>query len=66
MALYETDWRALDDELQLLRWRTERLTALGYELSRAVFLACSPVDIHELERLIAQGCPLGTAVRIAA
>jgi hypothetical protein len=56
----------VDDELRLLRWRTERLRALGYEFPRTVLLACSAVDIHELERLIARGCPLGTAVRIAA
>jgi hypothetical protein len=66
MAAGETDWRELDEELRLLRWRTERLTALGFDFPRAVCLACSPVDIHELERLITKGCPLGTAVRITA
>ena len=58
--------RRLDDDLSLLRWRTERLVALGYELREAAFLAFSRVDIHELERLIEKGCPPATAVRIAA
>jgi hypothetical protein len=59
-------WRQLDEELQIMRWRTERLLALGYRLREAAFLALAEVDIHELERLIESGCPLETAVRIAA
>ena len=34
--------------------------------SEAARLALSRVDIHELEHLIGNGCPLETAVRIAA
>lgn len=56
----------LDEELTVVRWRTERLLALGYERRRAASLAISEVDIHELERLIGKGCPRETAVRIAA
>ena len=63
---YDGDWRQLDDELNVLRWRTERLLALGYEFRRAALLAYSGVDIHELERLIRKGCPPATAERIAA
>ena len=61
-----SEWRRLDDDLTVLRWRTERLIALGYELREAAFLAISRVDVHELERLIENGCPPATAVRIAA
>ena len=61
-----SEWRRLDDDLTVMRWRTERLLALGYELREAAFLAISRVDIHELERLIGKGCPPATAVRIAA
>ena len=61
-----SEWRRLDDDLTVVRWRTERLIALGYELREAAFLAISRVDIHELERLIENGCPHATAVRIAA
>lgn len=62
----ESELRSLDDDLIVLRWRTERLVALGYELRQAAFLAISEVDVHELERLIGSGCPPATAVRIAA
>jgi hypothetical protein len=62
----DSDWRRLDDDLALAGWRTERLLAIGYELQEAAFLALSQVDVHELERLIAHGCPPATAVRIAA
>ena len=62
----DTEWRRLDDELNVLQWRTERLVALGYELREAAFLAIWQIDVHELERLIVKGCPLATAVRIAA
>lgn len=60
------EWLWLDEELTVVRWRTERLLALGYERRRAASLAISEVDIHELERLIGKGCPRETAVRIAA
>lgn len=66
LGTLESEWRRLDDELSILRWRTERLIALGYEFREAAFLALSQVDIHELERLIGKGCPPETAVRIAA
>jgi hypothetical protein len=66
LELHDGDWRRLDDELNVLRWRTERLIALGYDFRRAAFLAYSGVNIHELERLIRKGCPLATAERIAA
>ena len=56
----------LDDELIVMRWRTERLVGLGYELAEAASLAISEVDVHELERLIGNGCAPATAVRIAA
>ena len=59
------EWCRLDDGLTVLRWRTERLIALGYVLSEAAYLAISDVDVHELERLIGKGCPTETAIRIA-
>lgn len=64
--VHDGDWRRLEDELNVLRWRTERLLALGYDFRRAAFLAYSGIDIHELERLIRKGCPPATAERIAA
>jgi hypothetical protein len=62
----DIEWRRLDDDLEVARWRTDRLLALGYELRDAASLALSHVDIHVLERLIAAGCPPQTAIRIAA
>ena len=62
----DSEWRRLDEDLTVLRWRTERLVALGYELREAAFLAISQIDVRELERLIGRGCPPATAVRIAA
>ena len=62
---YRDEWRELEDELAVVAWRTERLLGLGYGLRQAAFLALSQVDVHELERLIARGCPPATAVRIA-
>jgi hypothetical protein len=60
------DSAQFDDELNVLNWRSERLRSLGYELGEAARLATSSVDLHELERLIAKGCPPETAIRIAA
>ena len=56
----------LDEELTVVLWRTERLVALGYELAEAAVLAFSHLDVHELENLIAKGCPPAVAVQIAA
>jgi hypothetical protein len=66
LDLRDADWARLDDELEITRWRTERLLALGFSLREAAFLALTEVDVHELERLIAAGCPRETAVRIAS
>ena len=64
--MVDVDWRRLDEELDVFRWRSQRLLGIGYEPEKAAGLASSHVDIHELEHLIANGCPLETAVRIAA
>jgi hypothetical protein len=66
VSIREIDWRGLDEELDVIRWRTRRLLGIGYASEEATRLAFSPVDIHELERLIGCGCSLETAVRIAA
>lgn len=64
--IVDADWRRLDEELDVIRWRTRRLLRVGYEPDEAARLALSRIDIHELEHLIGNGCPLETAVRIAA
>jgi hypothetical protein len=65
LDIREIESLRLDEELTVMRWRTERLVELGYALGEAARLALSTVDLHELERLIAKGCPLDLAVRIA-
>ena len=56
----------LDDEAsRVLDWRERRLLALGYPPVGATLLACAPIDIHDIERLVERGCPLDLAVKIA-
>ena len=62
----DAEWRQLDEELEVVRWRTRRLLEIGYELREAARLAFSRIDIHDLEQLVVRGCPLETAVRIVA
>jgi hypothetical protein len=46
-------------------WRFETLMQAGYLPDQAWTLATSKdVDVHLAERLLAQGCPRATAVRI--
>jgi hypothetical protein len=66
VEIIASEWRRLDDELEVTRWRTERLLRLGYEARESARLALSQIDIHALEHLITQGCPRQTAVRIVA
>ena len=62
----DVDWLRPDDALKLVRWRTDRLLALGYPIREAASLALSDLDLHELEHLIEKGCPTEIAARIAA
>jgi hypothetical protein len=50
---------------QVYSWRSARLGRLGVERGIRRVLAAEPsFNIHELERLLAAGCPLVTALRI--
>jgi hypothetical protein len=53
-------------EAQRVRaWRRASLAALGVPDDVALVLAEDPsFSVHELKRLLAAGCPLGTALRI--
>lgn len=46
------------------RWRLRQLERAGYPPSDALVLSGRDVDIHLAERLLAQGCPVDTAMRI--
>ena len=48
------------------RWRFEELIRAGYEDEDAIELAFHlDVDLHLATKLVRQGCPSSTAVRIA-
>ena len=64
--ILDAEWRQPDVEPEVIRWRAQRLLKIGYEPHEVAGLALSRIDIHELEQLIGEGCPLETAVRIVA
>jgi hypothetical protein len=46
-------------------WRLDQLTGLGFDSAGAALMADdAQVDLAQARRLIALGCPLGTAARI--
>jgi hypothetical protein len=46
-------------------WRLDQLTGLGFDSAGAALMAHDgQVDLAQARRLIALGCPLGTAARI--
>lgn len=50
---------------QVYRWRRTRLVSLGVaEVTTTILAADARFSVHELERLLTAGCPLGTALRI--
>jgi hypothetical protein len=53
------------DEAVVFQWRFAVLMEAGYLPDQARTLAsCREVDVRLAERLLAQGCPRATAVRI--
>lgn len=64
MATVEQGLHELD-EVAIFDWRFEVLMQAGYLPDQAWTLAASKdVDVRMAERLLAQGCPRATAVRI--
>lgn len=54
-----------DRDLDILRWRFERLQRVGYDGEAALALALDEaVDLHVAEDLLLAGCPVETALRI--
>jgi hypothetical protein len=52
---------------EVVRWRREQLTGVGFSLPLASRLACDEQwDIHALIELVERGCPPELAARIAA
>lgn len=60
------DWEAEPPEIdEVYGWRSMRLERLGVPWELRAKLAAEPaLSVHELERLLAAGCPLDTALRI--
>lgn len=56
---------SLTEEEQVVRWREQFARSLGYSPANALLIAISLRDLHELEGLIAAGCPLDLALRIS-
>ena len=46
------------EELQVMRWRTDRLADLGLDPDTADLIANSDVDWHQCERMLADGCSI--------
>ena len=58
---------ATDRGYQVIRWRREQLTEVGFAPPAAAHLAEDPrYDLHALIELVERGCPPELAVRILA
>jgi hypothetical protein len=59
------DFQQAPEVERVYRWRGTRLSRLGLDEELTDILAAEPgFSVHELERLLGKGCPLGTALRI--
>ena len=54
----------LPEATRVRRWRRSQLIALGFTASDASALTKAPVDLGEVRRLVAAGCPHEIARRI--
>jgi hypothetical protein len=60
----ETTRTGLPEETRVRRWRRSQFIALGFSASDAAALTKAPVDLAEVRRLVAAGCPHEVARRI--
>jgi hypothetical protein len=56
--------KGLPEVTQVRRWRRSQFIALGFSPTEASALTKAPVDLGEMRRLVAAGCPLEIARRI--
>jgi hypothetical protein len=54
----------LPEEEVVRRWRRLQFLALGFTPREAALMTKASVDLGEVRRLVARGCPLETARRI--
>ncbi len=65
MATSELEVLEDTESERVLRWRVAELRRAGYAEREAVKLAMRvDVDLHDAAKLLAQGCPSQTALRI--
>ena len=55
---------ATEEEVLVRRWRRGQFMKMGFSLRDAQRLTAAPVDLADMRRLVASGCPLPTAQRI--
>ncbi len=56
--------KGLPEETRVRRWRRSQFLALGFSASDASTLTKAPVDLGDVRRLVAAGCPHEVARRI--
>ncbi|MET1009348.1 MAG: hypothetical protein ABWY96_04750 [Gaiellaceae bacterium] len=54
----------LPEETRVRRWRRSQFIALGFSANDASALTKAPVDLADVRRLVAAGCPHDVARRI--
>ncbi len=54
----------LPEATRVRRWRRSQFIALGFTPTEASLLTKAPVDLGDVRRLVASGCPLDIARRI--
>jgi hypothetical protein len=54
----------LPEQARVRRWRKSQFIALGFSATDAVALTKAPVDLSEVRKLVAAGCPHDVARRI--
>jgi len=61
----KVDYREIEGEdVRIRRWRRAQFMSLGFSLREACQLTFAPVDLGQMRKLIASGCPHETAQRI--
>jgi hypothetical protein len=65
----ETEFRergCIDEQRLIQEWRREQFRAMGFAPAEARRLTATSVDLGDMRRLLAAGCPPETARRILA
>ncbi len=64
MSVAESESAHPLEDVGVFLWRLQRSFEMGFGSQLADRIASTQIDLHELERLIASGCPQRTAYRI--